>query len=156
MKLVIEKTSLKCYLYILILAVLAGCGSNSTSNMSQQEFLPVEQAFAFSAEAESSQLLKTRWKIADGYHLYKDKFKFSVSPESVTIASINYPKAEMFSDKNLGKLESYKGSIEVLIKLSSTDSKGKIQLTSQYQGCADVGLCYPPETKQTEFDLASL
>lgn len=141
--------------------LIISCGSNNGSSNdvqtnTQQEFLPVEKAFVFSTNAEDKQKLQVSWVIADGYHLYKDKFKFSVSPESVKIVEVKYPKAEIFSDKNLGKLESYSGSIEINIEISEELTSEKISLTSVYQGCADVGLCYPPETKITDFDLASL
>jgi len=141
--------------------VLVSCGSNNeTSNTAntniQQEFLPVDKAFMFSANAENKQQIRAHWVIADGYHLYKDKFKFSVAPNNYKITDIRYPKAEMFSDKNLGKVESYKGSVAVSIEITGEPTSEIISLTSTYQGCADVGLCYPPETKVSDFDLASL
>jgi len=143
------------------LIILVSCGSNNdsatTSNTNtQQEFLPVDKAFMFSANAENSQQIRAHWVIADGYHLYKDKFKFSVAPDNYKIVDIKYPKAEVFDDKNLGKLESYKGSVEVSIQITGEPTSEMVSLTSSYQGCADVGLCYPPETKVTDFKLASL
>ena len=138
--------------------MLVGCESsnNSSGVNSQQEFLPVEEAFVFSAKADNGQLLKATWEIAEGYHLYKDKFKFSVTPDNYKIVNVKYPKAEMFDDKFLGQLESYKDSVEISIEITGEPNTSNIQLTSVYQGCADVGLCYPPETKKTEFKLAGL
>jgi len=141
--------------------VLVACGSNNETSTAantntQQEFLPVDKAFMFSANAENKQQIRAHWVIADGYHLYKDKFKFSVTPNNYKIVGVKYPKAEMFSDKNLGKVESYKGSVEVNIEITGEPTSEIISLTSTYQGCADVGLCYPPETKVSDFDLASL
>lgn len=146
---------------VITLSVLVGCGSgnetaSTNSTNTQQGFLPVDKAFMFSANAENKQQIRAHWVIADGYHLYKDKFKFSVTPDNYQIVDIHFPKAEIYSDKTLGKLESYKGSVEVSIKITGEPTSEPISLTSTYQGCADVGLCYPPETKVSDFDLASL
>ena len=144
------------------LLLLVGCESSNNSSgvnsgvNTQQTFLPVEEAFVFSAKADNGQLLKATWEIAEGYHLYKDKFKFSVAPDNYKIVNVKYPKADIFDDKILGKLESYKTSVEISIKIAGEPSTSNVQLTSVYQGCADVGLCYPPETKKTEFKLAGL
>ena len=143
------------------LFIMTGCGSNkdSTSDTNintQQEFLPVEKAFMFSANSVDKSTLRAHWVIAEGYHLYKDKFKFTISPANYEIIEVKYPKAEVFSDKNLGKLESYKGSVEVIIKFSGKSTSDIMSLTSEYQGCADVGLCYPPESKVSDFDPLSM
>jgi len=156
-----NKRLLRNSLLVASVILLAGCGSNNETSSSaktniQQEFLPVDKAFMFSANAENKQQIRAHWVIADGYHLYKDKFKFSVAPNNYKIVGVKYPKAEMFSDKTLGKVESYKDSVEVSIEITGEPTSEIISLTSTYQGCADVGLCYPPETKVSDFDLASL
>ena len=138
------------------LVFISGCESRDKTPVNtntQQEFLPVEEAFVFSASMKRPDLIKTRWKIAEGYHLYKDKFEFSVAPETYQIVEVDYPQAVMFSDKNLGKLESYNNFVEISIRVSSERDASTVQLTSKYQGCADVGLCYPPETRVSQFDL---
>jgi len=156
-----DKRLLRNTLFIASLSVLASCDSNNqtstvTNTNTQQEFLPVDKAFMYSANAENKHQIRAHWVIAEGYHLYKDKFKFSVAPNNYKIVDIKYPKAEMFSDKNLGKLESYKDSVEVSIEITGEPTAEIISLTSTYQGCADVGLCYPPETKVSDFNLTSL
>lgn len=139
---------------LLSVALLSGCGSDEVSNTNiQQTFLPVDEAFVFSAKTEGGGLVTASWKIADGYRLYKDQFKFSVSPEEYQITKVSYPPATMFDDKNLGKKESYKGSVDVTIEVSGKSVSGEFHLTSKYQGCADVGLCYPPETRKNTFSL---
>jgi len=140
---------------LMLSALVMGCGSGDKPMQTnlQQEFLPVEEAFVFSAKA-SEDVIKVHWVIAEGYRLYKDKFKFSVSPGNYQIIDVNYPPAEMFADKNLGDKEAYKGQLEVSIKVSNPKEAGEITLKTEYQGCADVGLCYPPETRNSAFNLS--
>lgn len=115
--------------------------------------MPVEEAFIYSVKVDSDNLIKANWIIADGYRLYKDQFKFSVSPDAYQITHVSYPPAQMFDDKNLGKKESYKNSVEITIAVSGESSLSELELTSKYQGCADVGLCYPPETRNNTLKL---
>ncbi len=142
--------------FLMISALIVGCGSSgdkpAQTNL-QQEFLPVEEAFVFSAKA-SQDIIKVDWAIAEGYRLYKDKFKFNVTPDTYQIVDINYPPAEMFADKNLGDKEAYKGQVEISIKVSNLKDAGEVTLKTEYQGCADVGLCYPPETRHSVFNLS--
>ena len=139
----------------LMLVACDASDSNTTKidTKAQQAFLPVEEAFVFSAKMTANGLIKAQWKIADGYHLYKNQFKFTVSPASYQVENVNFPKGDIFSDKNLGKLESYAHFVEISIQVSNTKETGAFELTSKYQGCADVGLCYPPETRVSRFEL---
>ena len=46
---------------------------------SDGDFLPVDEAFVFSASSGSPDRITLRWDIADGYYLYRDKVKVTVA-----------------------------------------------------------------------------
>lgn len=143
--------------FVASVTLLFACGKEQriSSNMAD-EFLPVEEAFKYSAQVVDGNTIKAVWNIADGYHLYKNKLKFSVSPSAYQIVGVNYPKGDIIDDAVFGKQESYQHQLEVTIKLADHQSNEKLMLESHYQGCADKGLCYPPEKRTSTLDLSSI
>ena len=139
--------------FLLVIAVFA-CTSEEPGNTPatnlDMEFLPVEQAFQFSSTLMDNNTIKASWKIADGYHLYKNKFGFEMVSANYQIDSIDYPASEMLNDKIFGMQESYKQQVDIIIKVSKTENGGPIKLQSKYQGCAAQGLCYPPQKTVVE------
>ena len=115
----------------------------------QDEFLPVDKAFAFSTEIIDGNTLLAYWEIADGYYLYKEKFEFSLDEAGgVTLETPVYPKGKMKNDENFGDMEVYFGEAAIKIPLSRTvTSPTDIILRAKFQGCADAGFCYPPEER---------
>jgi len=108
------------------------------------EFLPLEEAFQFSSKVVDENTLLLRWNIAEGYHLYKDKFNFAPINQSVSIQGLDFPVGEILNDLNFGKIEMYKHQLEIQVKLTSKETGGPKILNIRYQGCAEGGLCYPP------------
>jgi len=147
-----QKFGLTTICLISFIFVLTACESPINSQNMTDDFLPVDEAFVFSVKETTKNSVTLQWKVADGYHLYKNQFRFSVEPDGNKISNIDYPKGEMFKDKALGTLESYKGTLNITLNINNIDSNN-ITLKSRYQGCADVGLCYPPETKVTTLKI---
>ena len=114
-----------------------------------EPFLPADQAFVLSIDAENSQRLIARWDIADGYYLYRSKFGFDVkSPADITVAGHQAPPGKPKYDEYFGDMEVYYDEVAVIVDLqhSRTDTT-EIELEVKYQGCADAGFCYPPITQ---------
>ena len=112
----------------------------------QPEFLKADQAFIFSAEFTESSDLKLSWQIADGYYLYRDKLKFSLTEGGEP----QYPPSILKKDPIFGDVQIYKQPLlEILIPLKNK-SLDSVTLSVKYQGCAFAGLCYPPTTKVLE------
>lgn len=154
------KTRFSTIFLLILLLVLTACGSDkpvanlSNTNM-QFEFLPVEKAFVFTVEAASDNSIVAKWEIAEGYHLYKNKFEFSLGNEDYQINELNLPKGKMILDKTFGDQESYSGKMAVNIKLKSINETGKVTLNTKYQGCSEKGLCYPPQKVASVIELKS-
>ncbi len=124
-----------------------------------QELLPADEAFAFSAELASPNVLVAHWNIAPGYHLYKDKIKTALeSATGLKLGPGNFPQGEMEDDLEGGLTEVYRGPLTIefpVLGLQAT-SPEKLRLKIRYQGCADQGVCYPPVKKTIDFDSVQL
>lgn len=112
----------------------------------QSELLSSADAFEFSANTTDSGV-NIRWKIADGYYMYRDRFSYSLHTadnESVAIKP-QFPKGIIKQDPSFGKVEVYTQEANFLIPLEPAAQLKTATLTAQGQGCnAPVGVCYPP------------
>jgi len=107
------------------------------------DILPPELAFVFSVDSENPALLVARWKIADGYYLYRNQFKFTL--KGGVLGEPQFPQGIIKDDIKYGQIEVYEHLLE--IKLPVQDRKGALSLEISYQGCADERICYPPIQK---------
>lgn len=121
-----------------------------------QEPLDPAQAFRFSARAIDASTIEARWQIADGYYLYRDKFRFDIEPATISPGAPRFPKGEIKDDENFGKVEVYHR--EAIIRLPVTRSADAAALTLKVrsQGCADIGICYPPLAQEAMVSLGPL
>jgi thiol:disulfide interchange protein len=129
--------------------------SNSTSKVVviNDDFLPVDQAYALDYQVLNQQLL-LHWTIAEGYYLYEERFKFLLLDKTPLTAQ--YPQGKMKFDEIFGR-ETSVHYHQVTATLDLKDKTEPFALKVEYQGCAEAGLCYPPQklnlwvdaTKQT-------
>ena len=111
----------------------------------EDDLLPIDKAFALTAQANDRGRLEFTWQIADGYYLYRHRM--GAEPQSGFTASgpLALPKGEAYTDEFFGDVETYRGSVTgVLEGRASADT---VQVKVKYQGCADIGICYPPHTQ---------
>lgn len=107
------------------------------------DLLPAGQAFALAGRLDEGQVV-LRYRIADGYYLYRDKFRFSVAPDAVQVGKPALPKGLMKKDEFFGRVETYRGEVVIHLPLRQPKVTEPIVVTAVSQGCADVGVCYPP------------
>jgi thiol:disulfide interchange protein DsbD len=126
-----------------------GFGGNNSS------FLPPEQAFIFSAEVKDAHTLALHWDIADGYHLYRDKFGFELlKGDGVKIDPPILPHGEEIDDEAFGKMEVFHHEVAVALPLQRANTTPTdITLKVKYQGCATAGFCYPPMKQEVVLSL---
>ncbi|HTH95216.1 MAG TPA: protein-disulfide reductase DsbD N-terminal domain-containing protein [Rhodocyclaceae bacterium] len=106
------------------------------------------QAFRFSAQVVDAHTVEARWDIAPGYYLYRDKIAFSVTPG--TVGKVVLPAGQTKEDPNFGSVETYRDTLRVQVPVNAS---GHITLNVTSQGCADLGVCYPPQKHAVELDL---
>ncbi|MEI7612492.1 MAG: protein-disulfide reductase DsbD [Betaproteobacteria bacterium] len=119
-----------------------------------EELLHPAQAFKPVIRALDGQTIEVRFEIAKGYYLYRDKFRFTAEPASVSLGTPVLPKGKEKTDENFGQVEVYYK--QALIRLPvERNSSGRLPLTLKItsQGCADAGVCYPPQKQSLSLEL---
>jgi thiol:disulfide interchange protein DsbD len=120
------------------------------------ELLEPEEAFKFSARVIDQNNLEVRYQIADGYYLYRNKFKFAVQPAGVTLGTPQTPQPQVKQDEFFGRVEIYHNEVKIKLPIKRTDgSIQNITLKSTAQGCAEAGVCYPPVEQTATLKLAA-
>ncbi|PHM25095.1 protein-disulfide reductase DsbD [Xenorhabdus innexi] len=115
---------------------------NQTGQPGQNRYLPAEQAFMFDFQQKGEQLT-LNWDIKPGYYLYRKQF--IITPDQQTsLGHIDFAKATAHEDEFFGKTEVYFQSANISIPILAATNDSTLQVT--YQGCAEAGYCYPPET----------
>lgn len=110
------------------------------------DFLPVREAFKLSLISSSSESVKLRFVAAEGYYLYKHRFAFTSSSEGVSLGQPLLPPGKAKHDEYFGDVEVYYEVLDVEVPVNNPFNH-PFSLHVSYQGCADKGLCYPPETE---------
>ncbi|WP_447843006.1 protein-disulfide reductase DsbD [Enterobacter cloacae] len=108
----------------------------------RSNFIPADQAFVFDFQQNQHDLNLT-WQVKEGYYLYRKQV--SITPAQASVGALQLPAGEWHEDEFYGKSEIYRQHLSVPVTVQQAD-KGAT-LTVIYQGCADAGFCYPPETK---------
>ena len=112
--------------------------------------LDVDQAFAFQASPDGEGQVIADWRIADGYYLYRDKIKVRILDGDAQLGELITPKGKMKDDPIFGQVEVYYNQAQASVALH--DLKSNVTVEFEYQGCAEAGVCYPPQKKQLTLD----
>jgi len=115
--------------------------------------LPPDQAFKVTASTDQDNLV-VQFEVADGYYLYKDKLKFSSDTHPLSKPSL--PEGKLKEDAYFGASIVYRNAFDALMQASSAGDGDTLMLQAEYQGCADAGVCYPPQIKKFELPLSGL
>lgn len=115
---------------------------------STEEFLTVDEAYKLSIRASGTSII-AEWVIEEKYFLYGEQFRFFINGDKVDATrpagEVSY---DVIFEKDVEKYYTYTQAIINRSALPATiNDNNSIQLSVTYQGCADAGLCYPPETK---------
>lgn len=110
---------------------------------SQDDFLSAEQAFSLSVSRDDGTLI-AEWDIAPEYYLYRHRF--SVETEDGPV-DVKLPKGETIEDDYFGRSEVYHHQVALRAALGDAE-----QVTLTWQGCAEAGLCYPPQHRTFDAD----
>jgi len=131
-----------CGLLLLVACLLPASGR------ADEDYLPPDAAFRFSAVMVDAHTIAVRYAIADGYYLYRQRFAFSA--EHATLGEPEIPRGNVKFDETFKRqVETYHHAIEIHIPVQAS---GPFTLTVRAQGCADKGLCYPPMTSTVQLD----
>jgi thioredoxin:protein disulfide reductase len=137
---------------ILVTSVAAHAGGGSLLKPKDEpQFLPVDQAFEIQPLEIRDGKLSVGWRIAKGYYLYRQRMSVDVlSPKGDQVGAAQLPKGEKHNDEYFGEVEIYhEPLLAVQLPLKGPPPK-LIKVKVSYQGCAEAGLCYPPQERLLE------
>lgn len=138
------------YLKIAFGALLAMTGVGARAQVSGLDLLPLSEAFRLEVSRPNAEQVRISWAIAEGYYLYRQRLGFDPAPAKVREGFI-LPPGIVKQDPFFGETEIYRHYIEFELPLQeSAATLGRISLRIVSQGCADIGVCFPPEARHVE------
>ena len=134
--------------FLLLVTCVAGAAA--------QDLLEPEKAFRFSARLIDATQVEVRYEIAPGYYLYREKFRFEADPASITVDGSKLPPGKVKKDEFFGDVQIYRGDLRFVLPVKGAGTQApRFTLKAQSQGCADIGVCYPPQEQTAELVLAT-
>lgn len=139
--------------WIFALLIVQSCAASAA----EPDLLEPEQAFRFSARLVDANAVEVRYEIAPGYYMYREKFKFSADPPQFVLDASRLPQGKIKKDEFFGEVQIYRGSQHFVLPLSNAGTPlAGFKLKAVSQGCADIGVCYPPQEQTAEIKLAGV
>ncbi len=144
---------------------VSGATASATSTTAPADLLPAEDAFKVTARFKDAKTIELNYQIADGYYLYRKRFKLgnqNTETSQFKIGKIVSPRGLVKQDPTFGRVETYRHSVRILLPVASASKGSRIELDAVTvklnmisQGCADVGVCYPPLQHDLALKLGS-
>lgn len=122
--------------------------------VTEADLLPVDQAYPLSIESITADSVQIRWGIADGYYLYKHRMAVTGKTPGITVAPLQLPAGKKHRDEFFGDVETYRQAVTVTVQFDNPENLNVLELDLKYQGCADLGICYPPQSKRLYIPLS--
>ncbi|MCJ7558790.1 MAG: protein-disulfide reductase DsbD [Gammaproteobacteria bacterium] len=103
-----------------------------------------ELAYPYKVEADAQEI-RVQLDIQDGYYLYRKRFRFNAITPGLALGEPVYPAGETHTDEFFGEQEIYRGKQLIRIPYTAPAQLRSAEFGMRLQGCADMGLCYPPQ-----------
>lgn len=124
-------------------AVLALVLAAGAAHADGTDLLRSSDAFRLSASLAGPEIT-VRYRMAEGYYLYRDKFQFSTDPAKALARAPHLPRGIAKEDEFFGKVEIFRNEVVIRIPVRLAKGRDQVVLKVRSQGCADAGVCYPP------------
>lgn len=127
----------------------------------QDEPLMPDVAFKFNATVIDEKTIRAEWNIADKYYLYRDKISFTTDTPEIGLAKIELPKGKLKHgirpDGTEGEVETFMHTVSIDIPLlRNNPTLTEFTLLAKSQGCAEIGICYPPHKQKIKLQLPTM
>ena len=139
-------------LFLLIVFANGAVPAADTDNL-----LEPEKAFSMSTRAIDAHTLEVSFAIAEGYYMYRERFKFALEPGSkVRLGAPQFPPGTRKKDEFFGEVETYRKQVMIRVPVIDSGNEDTLRLTVTSQGCADAGVCYVPMDSKATIPLTAL
>ena len=129
-----------------VAAASAGVERGQDRLQTTPDFLPVDRAFVFSASIERGRVV-AQWRMPPGYYLYRERLQLQPG-EGLKLGPLATPPGKRIDDAYFGSTEVYYGQVRVDAPIQAWPEAGvPVTVHFVYQGCAEAGLCYPPQKR---------
>ena len=136
-----------------LLLVLLGLGAGHGASAAEDQFLPPEQVFKYTLTSDAGNVA-VHWSLPPGYYAYKTRMALESATPGATLDAAVYPKGEIHKDDYFGAQEVFRGAFTVSAPVTLTAGASRtVLLKLKIQGCADAGLCYPPQLSDAKVTL---
>lgn len=147
---------------------LGGIGIGSLLGGDEEEILPPDVAFLIETSPAASSTngshgMDINWLIEDGYYLYRDQFNFrlldadgvELEPGVASVNVTELSRGKMKEDAFFGTVEVNRNLATAALVMENRGAAREATLAVSYQGCADIGICFPPQTQQYPVSLSA-
>ena len=137
----------------LILLIPAPAARAAIGRGSEADILKPEQAFRYVASATADEVI-VRWTIEPAHYLYRERMSYESRTPGITLGTASIPPGTPHNDEYFGEMHIFRDSLEVRLPVSARPAGPvKLALAIKSQGCADIGLCYPPQVWVANVEL---
>jgi thiol:disulfide interchange protein DsbD len=136
----------------LLLAACTGALLASAARAADADYLDPAQAFRGQARVLDAKTLELRLDVAPDYHLYRERMSVELDGAGATLGPVTIPAGKLEYDPTFEKnVEVLRGAVPMRVAVDQASAAFRIKVI--YQGCADQGLCYPPQTAFVTADV---
>ncbi|MFL6566858.1 MAG: protein-disulfide reductase DsbD, partial [Burkholderiales bacterium] len=140
-------------LLLLALALAAPAAAQLKLGGGADNLLEPEKAFRFSARVLDASSVEVTFAIADGYYMYRERFKFAADGNpAVRLGAPEFPRGAAHKDEFFGETQVYRKNVRIRLPV---EGEGRFDLKVMSQGCADAGVCYVPMESGASLQLAA-
>lgn len=119
--------------------------------------LPPDVAFKQKVNLKDQHTIQASWSIENKYYMYRNKFKFVSKTKGIELGTANIPPGKKKKDPLFGIVNIFRNNVNIQIPIKRIDqSITEFSVEVHSQGCADIGICYPPQKKIVKLTLAAL
>jgi len=134
---------------------VAGALTPAPAAAASPEPLRPERAFRYEARAEAGAAgteIVVTWTIEPGYYLYQERMSYGTKTPGIELGPTVLPTGKPYEDEFFGPMHVYRDGVVARIPVVRPGD-GRVDLEVRSQGCADIGLCYPPQVWTTTVAL---
>jgi thiol:disulfide interchange protein DsbD len=148
----------KNFFRVVLFAWLGIAAMVSHAQFGESEFLPPDRAFRVEVVAEAADKVRVDFLVTPGYYLYRHRMTFKLDeaagPVPATLGTAVIPEGEWKEDEFFGRQQVFHEAVSVTIPVSRAPGAAlDLPIVVGLQGCAEKGLCYPPEKRRFKVAL---